>query len=122
MAEYFDFEVGEREVHRVQYYDEHGGYLHLLMLDGEMISGERSIFSDEHIVSGVANLIITKKLPNLKKGNEMNFQVGEEEVHDVKIIFRTAGPLGKIIGARIEVDGETIKDIEKEAVLENLVL
>ncbi len=119
--DYFDFEVGENEVHRVQYFDEYGGYCNLIRVDGEVISGSKLIITDR-LGEGVVGLLTQRGVPNLKKGDQIHFEVGDEEVHDVKIIFRTYGPLGKIIGARVEIDGEIVKDTEKEKRLKDLEL
>ncbi len=113
MIDYFNFEVGENEIHRVQYYDEYGGYLNVIMVDGEIISGMR--FSTLEFFGGGTILpLLYSKYPNLKKGNEIKFKVGIKEVHDVKIVFNMIKELGISKGCDIDIyiDGKLFDIIE----------
>lgn len=123
MVEYFEFEVGEEEFHRVQYYYEYGGYFNVILVDGEMIGGSRSLITED-LGEGIMNLIISKRYPNLKKGNEIHLEIGDREKHDLRIIFTKKGNFGleKEVGVQIEVDGDIVKDIEKEKYLNELEL
>lgn len=78
MIDYFDFEVGENEIHHVQFYYEYGGYSNVVMIDGEIISGKR--FGNPELFEGGTILpLLFSKYPNLKKGNEIKFKVGMKE-------------------------------------------
>ena len=96
MVEYLDFNVGEREIHKVQFYNDYGGHYIVVSVDGKVISGERSI------------PLIPSKYPVLRKGKEIEFRVGKEEVHQVRMIFHSAGKMGIIMGCDVTVEIDNI--------------
>ena len=97
MLDYFEFEVGESEKHLVQYYHDEGMYTDVIRVDGVIIT--RSGFID-------------LKYPDLKNDNEFCFDVGENEVHEVKIkkIHKRGALLRKDSKYIITIDGEE-KDV-----------
>ena len=97
--------MGINEVHKVQYHNEYGGHHIVLSLDGEVISGERSI------------PLIPSNYPVLRKGSEIRILVGVNEVHDVRIIFHTAGKLGIIFGCdvTVEIDGVPFRTFKESS-------
>lgn len=103
MVDYFDFQVGVNEVHKIQYHNEYGGHHIVVSVDGDIISGERSF------------PLIPSNYKVLRKGNELKFMVGDQEVHEIKLIFHTGGKLGIIMGCdvTVEIDGRPFRTFKE---------